>query len=307
MNRRSFRIVLLGVIATLAAGEITAQAVEESLPELSDWPTLEIQVKAEQLQELGALPDVLVVGSSVTESGLDPAQLLEVAGAASAYNAAFPFYSPAAAQIWLDEFVDPWGEVEILLIGLPAWPPPQTPGHDPLARALEDLANQAATPHPLDRFALWRLRGVVNELDEALSRERAIARGRWTELGHQTYWHEHSGETFNGHGDYGPPEMAAHQQEALQRIVAAARSANTKPVIVIEPGRFSGSATDATIEEYLASLEKLADDLEVELWNAYAVDWDPALFADGTHFNHEGTRAYTRYIATKLGESLGAT
>ena len=307
MNSRALRLILLGLVAAIVAGEFVAQLIEETIPELSEWPTLEIQVKADQLEDLGDLPDVLVVGSSVTESGVDPAQLIEMGAAGSAYNSAFPFYSPAAVELWLDEFVEPWGEVEVLLIGLPAWPPPRTPEYDPLAGALEDLATQEEVPHALDRFALWRLRGVVGNLDEALHRERAIARGRWTALGHQTFWHELSGVTFGGHGAYGAPVMVEDQQNALEEIVTAAQRSGTTPVFVVEPGRFTGPTTDGAIEEYIAWLERFAAELGVELWDAYSIEWDPALFADGTHLNYSGTIAYTKYIGEMLERSRTGT
>ena len=144
---------------------------------------------------------------------------------------------------------------------------------------------------------------LVNELDEALSRERAVARGRWTEFGHQTFWGEMSGQAFGGHGRYGTPEMPESHQEALENIVVTAQQGGTRPVIVIEPGRFAGPVTDDVINEYIAWLRSFAADLGVELWDAYSMDWDPELFADGTHFNFQGTVAYTAYIAEMLAGS----
>lgn len=307
MTGRTARFILFGMLVAIVLGEVGAQLLEESLPELSEWPTIEVQVKADQLESLDELPDVLVVGSSVTESGIDPARLQDMGAAQSAYNSAFPFYSPAAAEVWLDEFVEPWGEVETLLIGLPAWPPPESPEEDPLTRALQNLAERDGAPHLLDRFALWRLRGVVNDLDEAIDRQRSIARGRWTELGHQTYWQEMSGERFGGHGRYGVPEMAANHQEALADIVIAAQQSGTTPVIIIEPGRFAGQVTDGAIDDYIAWLRSFAAELGVDLWDAYSMDWDPALFADGTHFNYDGTVVYTTYIGEMLAQSDNGT
>jgi len=300
MSRRAFRSLLLGLLAVLVFGEVAARLIESSIPALSTWPTLETQVKGEQLADLGELPEVLIVGSSVTEAGVDPALLVALDGAESAYNSAFPFYSPAAVEVWLNRYVKPWGKSELLIIGLPVWPPPRSAADDPLTAALEAYAEDPPDPGIMDHLALWRVGDALSELDEALSRKRAIDRGLWTPLGHQTFWYNASAESFEALPPFGLPIMPPEHEEALRNIIGAALESGTKPVLVIEPGRYTKPVAEATLEAYLLWLKDFAAELGVPVWDSYSVDWDPALFADGTHLNGAGTAALTEFLADSI-------
>jgi hypothetical protein len=72
---------------------------------------------------------------------------------------------------------------------------------------------------------------------------------------------------------------------------------------MVEPGRFPGRVDAESVSEYLDTLNKLALDLEVPLWDTYSIDWEEAMFADEVHFNRQGTEAFTAYFQELL-ESL---
>ena len=298
MKSRTLLLTLSGIMAVLLVAELGVRLVGHDLPATSGWPSVSTEVKAQQLSDMASTPAFLIIGSSVTEAGIDPA-LLEAAGtAATAYNSAFPFFSPAAAEVWLARFVPSWDGVEFLVIGLPAWPPPEI-DDDRMAAVLAEVPPQDATPIS----ALWELRGVVPNLDEVLLRELTIEAGHWTDTGHQQFYYEISGGTFGGDVEpFGEPLMNEAQAEALSRIVRRARDAGTEILIVIEPGDFPGEPSQQGIDEYRAWLADFAAELDVALWDAQALEWEPGDFADRTHPNRSGTQKFTR----RLGEALDA-
>jgi hypothetical protein len=147
----------------------------------------------------------------------------------------------------------------------------------------------------------------VSDLDEALRRERTVASGLWTDLGHQTFYYGQSGSSFHGEQSYGRPAMDEVQASALRRLVEAAKASGATPVLVIEPGRYPDSVESTTITEYIAWLSDFATELDVELWDTYSMDWDAAMFADDAHLNEIGTESYTEYIGRLLIELADPT
>ncbi len=301
MATRTLHLTIIGALLVIGAAEIAVRAIEHELPVLSDWPTVETEIKSAQLNELAKAPSLLMVGSSSLEAAVDPAQLVSMGAVPEAYNSAFPFFSPAATEVWLEDFVQPWGSIDLLLIGLPAWPPPTDPADDPLTGGLSVLAEDDGSSDLLENLALWRVRGVLADLEEAVQREKSVANQLWTDLGHQTFYYGRSGDSLAGvFPPYGAPEMDVVQEGALRRILDKARRTGATPVIVLEPGRFPDPVSEETVADYIGWLESFAADLEVELWDTYSVEWDESFYADEAHFNDRGTLAYTRYLGELL-------
>ena len=301
MRLRTSLLVFAGAILAIASAELTLRAVEEHLPVLSDWPTVETEVKSAQFARLEENPELLIVGSSMVESAVDPHALVSMGAASSAYNSAFPFSTPAAMDIWLRDYLRPWDGLEVVVIGLPAWPPPADLASDPLATGLIEAFGADLVADPFEDVALWRLRGLLADLGEATRRERTVAAGLWTELGHQTvYYGRSAGSLVGRFPPYGEPEMSEVQERGLRRIVATARQAGATPVVLLEAGRFPGVVDDRTVAAYLDTLYELTADLDVPLWDAYSLDWDESLYADEVHFNEEGARAFTAYLGALL-------
>ena len=297
MSLRHLSLTVFGLLVVVVLAEFGLRAIEEDLPVLSDWPTIETEIKSAQLAEMGEIPSLLIVGSSSSEAAVDPAQLVAMGAAAEAYNSAFPFFSPAATEVWLNEHIDPWGDVELLLVGLPAWPPPTDPADDPLTGGLASLSADDGSGHPLDHLALWRVRGVLADIEEAVQRDKSQSNQLWTELGHQTFYYGRTGETLAGvFPPYGTPAMDRTHSDALRRIVEEAQRSGATPVIILEPGRFPDPVAEQTVAEYIEWLQTFAAELGVELWDTYSLDWDDGFYADEAHFNEAGTAAYTRYL-----------
>jgi hypothetical protein len=303
MQMRSLLLTVLGAAVVIAGAEVTLREVEEHLPVLSDWPTIETEIKSSQFEALATRPALLMVGASMTESAIDPQLLEEMGVTPAAYNTAFPFFSPAAAELWLREFLQPWDDLEVILIGLPVWPPPRDSANDPLTVALLEAATDESAAGSFEDIALWRLRGMLVDVDKAARRERATVNHLWTDLGHQTYYYERSGGSVSGnYPPYLHTTMSDMQERALRRIIEAARQSDVTPIVLLEPGRYPNEVDDQMITDYMAWLRDLADELEVEFWDGYSIGWDPSFYADETHFNEKGAIAFTRYVGERLLE-----
>lgn len=144
---------------------------------------------------------------------------------------------------------------------------------------------------------------MLVDIDKAARRERATADHLWTDLGHQTYYYGRSGGTVPS--EYSPwrySTMSDVQERALRRIIDTARQSGVTPVIFLEPRDFPEVIDHKMIADYITSLRELADELEVEFWDSYSMDWEDSFYADERHFNDKGTVAFTRYIGEKLLE-----
>ena len=296
MRRRAL-LVLSGILAVLLVAEVAVRLVGRDLPATSGWPSVSTEVKAKQLGDISGGPPLLIIGSSVTEAGIDPV-LLDPGAAAASYNSSFPFFSPAAAEVWLERFFPSWDGVETLVVGLPSWPPPEIED-DRMAAALAEVPPEGSTPFS----ALWDLRGIVPNLDEVLLRELTIEAGHWTDQGHQQFYYDISGGTFEGEVEpFGESRMNEAQAEALRRIVQRAEDSGLEVLIVIEPGDFPGEASQQSIDEYRAWLAELAADMGVKLRDANDVEWLASDFADHTHPNRAGTVKFTTWLGDLLEE-----
>jgi len=303
MRIRSFLLTLLGAAVVIAGAEITLREVEGHLPVLSQWPTIETELKSAQYEDLDPRPSLLIVGSSMTESAVDPQRLVAMGAAPAAYNSAFPFFSPAAADLWLRDFLKPWDDLEVIIIGLPVWPPPHETASDPLALALLDATGGEPAGDTFDEIALWRLRGILGDIDKAARRERTTANHLWTDLGHQTYYYGRAGGSVSGnYPPYRDSTMSAVQERALRRIIETATHTGVTPVVLLEPGRYPDAVDDAQLAAYRDWLIALTDELAVEFWDSYSLPWDESYYADETHFNRQGTVAFTDYIGERLLE-----
>jgi hypothetical protein len=306
MQIRSLLLTLLGAAVVIAGAEVTLREIEDHLPVLSEWPTIETEIKSAQFEALDPKPTLLIVGSSMTESAVDPQGLIEMGVAPGAYNTAFPFFSPAAAELWLRDFIKPWDDLDMILIGIPVWPPPRDTNSDPLTVALLEATTRASTADSFNEIALWRMRGMLVDIDQAARRERATAHHLWTDLGHQTFYYGHSGESVSGH--YAPfvdPTMSDVQERALRRLIDTARQTGVTPVLLLEPGNYPDGSHEQKIATYTAWLRDFTDELEVEFWDSYSMGWDDSFFADETHFNEKGAAAFTQFIGERLLELKG--
>lgn len=292
-------VILLGIAVTLLAGELTLRAVSDLLPEPSPWPSAATEVKAGQLGGAEKF-DVVFLGSSVTEAAVDPELLLPL----NAYNAALPFSSPISNEKWLTGmFPDLGGTVVVL--GVPAWPFHEEDNDVLSAQIVEALTGRVSAWSHLD---LYGRSGLLADWFSLRARELTVDSGAWTEKGHQTAFYGRSGDSLVGRfPPYGAPAMSSDAEEAIRRIAERTALQGGQLVLMIEPGNYPGRVTTRDVDQYIATLNQLADRMMVPIWNSYDVDWSPDLYADEAHFNRDGTRQFSAYVASLLAGDIGSS
>ena len=272
------------------------------MPEPSLWPSVETDLKNEQLTQLETKPTLLFLGSSATEAAVDPAMLESLTDVILPYNSALPFSSPLSNEVWLETVVFPTVAPDLLVIGVPVWP---AHGSDPgaLGQGIRRAATEPVSVEGSGWSALLGKKGVMADWNRLTQRERLKASGLWTDLGHQTgYYDQSAGGRGGSFPPYGEPRMSQEQADALERIIVASREREAEVILLLEPARFPGEVSSSDVLAYITWLEQRALDWDVTLWDSYSIEWDASLFADDVHFNRAGTEEFTRYLADLLNE-----
>jgi len=300
--RKSTLLIVAGLAVALGVGELALTLLISKVPDASSWPTGEMALKSRQLYELGEKVDVVILGSSATGAGVDTEQLAKSTGVDLPYNAAVAVSTPTTNEVWLQEVVLEQTSPSLVLIGVP--PLPLLEVSEEFNRSTRNAARGAdeegAGP------ALLRQRGVLADWDRLRIRERLLASGLWTDLGHITlYYHRHSehlGPDWlprpTGAPDYSETE------DALMGMVRSVREVGAEPILVLEPFCCSTQVRVSMITDYVDWLKEKAHDWGVELWDMYSAGWPVSLYADSTHFNKAGTEMYTHTLAGLLGSRI---
>ena len=298
-------LVLLGIGTALGVAEIAIRAFEP-LPAPSTWPTAETQLKSRQMAAMEAPVEVLFAGSSITEAAIDPAQVVGD-GVSRAYNAAVPFSYPVSMDVWVGEVAVPATEPSVVVIGLTPWAPADPELQDLVIAGLERAAEESKSEAPvLSLSALWRNRGVMADVDYLLDQIFLADSGIWTELGHQTGYHDLPQDFTPGLPRIvGAGRMSGSNESAIRQLVDHLHEEGVIVVLMIEPTRDPEVREARSTAVYIESLEELARSLSVELWDMYSVAWPDSLFTDNDHFNAEGTRQFSLLVAERLAGLLG--
>lgn len=293
-------LVLLGLVVALGFAEIAIRAMEP-LPVPSTWPTPETQLKARQMSTLDGPVDVLFVGSSITEAAVDPTLVVN-GGITSAYNAAAPFMDPPAIEIWLRDVAVPLTMPSFVVIGLTPWPPSDSHIQDDVVAGLDRAVSRPSlgeSDHA--SFALWRNRGVFADFDYLLDQLLLAESGLWTDLGHQTGYHDLPRDFTAGLPRVvGARRMSGPDEVALRRSVGQLQSHSVEVILMIEPTSDRDVEASQATAGYIAWLEELASDLGVELWDMYSITWPDSLYTDNDHFNAEGTEQFSALVGERL-------
>ena len=296
-----------GLTVALVGAELMIRLIGPMMPESSSWPTVETDLKSHQLAQMEAGSALVLLGSSVTEAAVDPALLEVLTGLYSPYNSAVPFSSPLSNEIWLEQVLLPAVQPDLLVIGLPAWPP-----HHDAVRLLEKGIERAVTVPALVNVLEWSAlvgkRGVLADWDRFGQRVRLKMSGLWTDLGHQTgYYNQSGGSVAGSFPVFGAPAMIPEQAAAMQRVIVSSRESGVDVVLLLEPVRFPGDATETEITAYIEWLEDMSNEWGVQLWDTYSIEWDESYFADEVHLNKAGTEAFTAYLAGLLNDYFAAS
>jgi hypothetical protein len=287
--------VVLGMVLTVGIAEASLRVVDDRLPPSTDWPTVETYVKYERLSELSQA-DVVFLGSSMTEAGIDPVAFAEASRLDSAFNSGLPFSTPFSNEWWLNEVVLRHVDPKLVVIGLPAWSGGTGLEEDLLLSSLESTSASAGEPP----FLLLQHAGLFSEWDTRTA--EAMGRALITDLGHQTGYYDRSIDDAPpldlplG----GPSVMPAGEAEAVGRMIHRLTSSGIEVIVLIEPGRYPGDGGTVDYERYVDSILSHKEEWSVPTVDAFHEDWDRAWFADPAHFNRRGTEEFTEYVARTI-------
>jgi hypothetical protein len=304
---KSRLLVVLGVLMALLVSEAAARMAITALPGAEQWPTLETEIKSRQLSELAEAEveiDVLFLGSSAVEAGLDPT-LFDSLVDATSYNAAHPFSSPLSNEIWLEEVVLPHIQPSIVIIGLGVWPYESTLENDLLYAELERITIEN---HERTGLAVIDRREQIRSWSDSVKRVEWVRSGVITGRGLQTSYEDLvvDPDGLPRFDDSLPAQMSKDNLSALERTVELLQARSTEVVILLEPTGCP-PATDVCRrydpESHPGRI--LADQFGLTLIDASVRGWPPEMYADSAHFNRNGTIELTRFVAGELLELVG--
>lgn len=291
-------LVALGVVTVLGAAEIMLESLGDHLPQRSNWPTVETEVKDLQLKGNDNW-DVVFLGSSVTESAVDP-QLID---GVRAYNAALPFSTPISNEVWYrTKFSGQPGRIVVL--GLLAKPYRESIDDDLLKSGIETASKTETSI--LDSLSLYRFRGFVADWFDLSSRERSTHSELWTQFGHQTVYYDQSVTGDAEIPPYGEPRMSADVREAIIGLADVVHRQGGTLVLMIEPTRLGDADPSSLVDTYLDSVRQLAHGVGARFWDTYSPGWDSSYYVDHSHFNRTGTEAFTELVSDLLAEEVAS-
>ncbi len=117
---RRVRLAALLALILIIAFELALRATEDQLPPLERWPTSQISAKMAQMEDLvseGEQIDVVFVGSSVVEEGMDPVTFNSGSDRIS-YNAALGAASMRSLERFVVDVVLPLTNADTIVVGV---------------------------------------------------------------------------------------------------------------------------------------------------------------------------------------------
>ncbi len=290
-------IVAVALLVTLVSAEVGVRMLGGRLPDPSPWPSLESEVKATLVGTVSAQIDVVLVGDSTMESGVDPARLRSRVGI-EAFNAAIPFSTPLAMEAWLEEVVLARLQPRVVVIGLGFDPAQTAADDDPLRRAL-DADEDGGVWEMLGRYSeLVRRRRQLRDWPETLRTVRALESNTWTAEGFQTGYLRGTIRSVNEVEDparQASATMSADNVAALSRLGRHLTEEGIAVVVVMEPVRCPNEACRVAVvtSPYHRQVSAVARRLGVGFLDTNTRRWGPELFVDDLHLTAEGVQRFT--------------
>jgi hypothetical protein len=315
------------ILAVLLLAEGAMRMVEARVDTPVAWGSRILDEKVDQIKELSTRGgvDVVFIGSSIVDVGIDPAKFVQRSNwAESAYNASVSAASPRVLEAWAEEVVLPLLKPKVMVIGLSS-------------RALNDNgANQQAA---FDRYinssgradhlgiagldrkieaaieagsSLFRLRGELRSPHTFVENVTTETQGpSVTRLGYQRRLRNNdyevtrefreriSGKVLN---DYA---VGGDELTALRGMIDTALAMGVSVYVVDMPvveedyiGLHPQGAADHAL--YEAALAELARDERFITASARDVVPLTDSFADPLHLNARGSRLLARWLATTI-------
>jgi hypothetical protein len=327
-RRRTWPVVVLATAIVLVGAEATARALSSRLPEPLRWHSWETQLKVQQMDRLAQRggADVVFLGTSLMNVGLEPSVVTPKLRGRSLYNAALNRGIPKLMVPWATRTVLPRLRPSLVVIGLSSNDvndlSPGLQGFYELAAsspgAIREWGGGNATQRlestVTDASALFRFRTVLRKPGDAL---KTIRRG--TTRTRESGFVDPRGSLKilrNKHIAPGREAEAASadalrrfrigsvETGALRELVAAARRTGADVMLVVMPvhPRFPPLHPNGADDYRQAkrTIVRLANETGADLLDLDRLT-DDRYFADVVHLNADGARWFSEQIATHLG------
>lgn len=317
-------LVAVVILLVMAAAELGVRAIDSKLPEPLEWPSVEAQLKVHQMDALAKQggADVVFVGSSVVNAGIDPAVFESAVGHGRAYNAALSAGVPLLIEPWTINTVLPRLHPKLLLIGVSSFDFYDHPASDAFFRAFADSSagRRALGDDGLldridrwmsDRSELWAHRLDIRDPRTLLDAVRGDDPHQVPEFGPiEADGRASYPQTSLPPSDpraQGPPidgwTLGTRNPDALKRMIEAARHQGVAVALVDMPitQRYVDRHPhgQADYERFLDALRALATDEGVPLFE-FDGRRDPATFVDVVHLSIPAAEAFTAQLVTTM-------
>ncbi|GEM_PF-4503593 len=308
MRRLRERWVVVGaMLVILGAAEFGVRSIGSSLPEPTGLPSVESRVKATLLRDVPARLDVVLLGDSVMEGGVDPARLRSRFGL-EAFNAAVPFSTPLAMERWID-VVLARTRPRLVVVGLGFDPSVTTLGDDPLRLALEREPDTGVWELLGRHSELVRRRRQLRDWSDTLRDVRALEAGTWTSRGFQRGYLDgtiRSVATVEEPASAAGGRMTRDNEEALGRLVQRLVEEGIDVVVVMEPIRCDTEACRRRLVDspYHRQVFAVADRTGASYLDTNVERWDPGLFVDALHLTGAGVERLTDAVGRLVEDHL---
>ena len=317
---------LIALVLPLAFAEVAVRSIEDRLPIPDGWGTPEIPYKLGLLPEAGA--DVLVLGSSVTDAGVDPSLLDALAPTErGTFNGSLgagtlEMVAVAARELWLPALKPKVVVLGVVSRDLNANDPNQAETQQRFfdGMQVEALVGTENLAERLDRtladtFALWRHRASLRsftalrgEAPPGWSSALSEDDGQYRLFAEQEYEPTEALFDFIKEGPLADWAIGQANLDAIRDIVKAAQGVGARVLLVDMPthedyvGLHPRGVSD--VARYRAALQELADELEVPLMRSDGFGDED--FADVVHLNEHGAEHLTEEVAEELVDEAPA-
>lgn len=322
--RKASLLVLAVAIIVFGLAEAAARAIEPHLPAPVLWGDLETQLKVAQMDRVATTggADVVFLGSSIVNAGIDPALFAELSESGTVvYDAALNATSPQLLELWVEEIVLPRLQPDLAIIGLSSRELndhgiSQAEQYDRYVESIERAfeIGQVTIPQRIDQAmsnvsAVVRLRSeirrpftIFNELRGTTSSLLGLTdQGAGTRLRHVEY---HVSEEFRdrtANRDLVDYQIGGVELGALGRLIGEIRSTGAEVLLVDMPVMEADYIPmhpngQADLDAYRAALREFADQNGVQLAIPPDQPWPADHFADPLHLNQTGVDEITTWL-----------
>lgn len=328
-------VVAAVVVLVFAAGEVGVRLLDSRLPEPLVWPSFEAQLKVHEMDALAKQggADVVFVGSSVVNAGMDPAVFDSAVGHGRSYNAALSAGMPLLMEPWTTTTVLPRLHPKLLIIGVTSFELYDHPSSDAFFQAFADS--------PSGRRALGN-DGVLDDIDRWLGDRSDLWAHRLDLRDPKTLADAVRGDAPDQAPEFGPIEadgrasypqsslppsdpralgppidgwtLGTRNPAALRRMIEVARGQGIAVALVDMPvtQRYVDRHPhgEADYERFGVALHELAKSEGVPVFD-FDMDRDPGSFVDVVHLSIPAARRFTDRLVSTLRtagvlQSIGA-